>query len=82
MNYLSSTPQGCYLWSRCDLLWGTRAFLLFPLEAHAVNELIYASKHPVPVLLVEVIQERAQDFIQAKQFYGNCFGIKIELDRK
>ena len=65
-----------------DVTYCAEPELFFPLEAHAINEPIYASTHRVLVLSVQVVREGAQDFIVAKEFYGNCLGIKMELDRK
>lgn len=65
-----------------DVAFCAEPELFFPLEAHVINEPIYASTHRVLVLSVHVVREGAQDFIVAKEFYGNCLGIKMELDRK
>ena len=65
-----------------DVTYCAESEIFFPLEAHAINEPIYASTHRVFVLSVHVVREGAEDFIVAKEFYGNCFGIKMELGRK
>jgi len=72
--------QAHCLWSRCDLLRRTRAFL--PSGGTCNQRTHLPSTHRVLVLSVQVIREGAQDFIAAKQFYANCLGIKMELDRK